>query len=217
MRNLLVCLALLCSLSAQAQNAKVIVRGFVLGPTETDSIKRYIPLSYDTVQAKDPQLDSIVADALRSVYADHELRQPDLKLPTEKAYNWKRGALVAGFGLVAGMSYGLNQMSAHHPNDLPSGWNREYWDNSKSWTNKYKNGDPLQGPKFPLSTSALVFTTDGYHMTSTVHKAALLGAGITIGLGEKRPWWMYAGDLVLGFAAYSIGFHGVYSYQMLGR
>ena len=157
------------------------------------------------------KLDSIVAEALRTVYADPELKQPVLNIATERAYNWKRGVLVAGFGLVAGISYGLNQMSAHHPNDLPSGWNRQYWDNSISWQNKYKNGDPSAGPKFPLSTTALVWTTDGYHMTQTVHRAALIGAGVTIGFGEKRKWWQYGADLVLGFAAYSIGFHSLYT------
>lgn len=144
---------------------------------------------------------------------------PRLNLPKAETpkYNWKRGALVAGIGLVAGASYGLREMATHHPNDLPSGWNRDYWDNSKSWTRKYKNGDPQQGPKFPLSTSALVFVTDGYHLTGTINRAALLGAGIVIGFGEKRPWWHYVGDLALGFAAHSIAFHSVYTYQVLSR
>ncbi len=38
-----------------------------------------------------------------------------------------------------------------------------FWDPSVSWRNKYKEGDPKQGPKFAGSTNMLVFTTDAYH------------------------------------------------------
>ena len=34
---------------------------------------------------------------------------------------------------------------------------------SNTWSNKYKNNDPRQGEKFPLSTTVLVFLTDGWH------------------------------------------------------
>jgi hypothetical protein len=46
--------------------------------------------------------------------------------------------------------------------------------------------------------------TDAKHMSATVHRAAILGAGITIGFGERRPWWHYAADAVLGFAAVAL-------------
>jgi hypothetical protein len=32
-----------------------------------------------------------------------------------------------------------------------------------SWPNKWKNGDRIQGEAFPLSSTALVFTTDAWH------------------------------------------------------
>ena len=38
-----------------------------------------------------------------------------------------------------------------------------FWDPVVSWRNKYKNGDPDQGPKFPFSTTLLVGLTDGWH------------------------------------------------------
>ncbi len=37
------------------------------------------------------------------------------------------------------------------------------WFYPDSWKNKYKNGDPIQGPKFIGSTTFLVFLTDIYH------------------------------------------------------
>jgi len=145
---------------------------------------------------------------------DIYLPPPSEKVP---AYNWKRGALVAGFGFVGGAAIGVHETSVHKPWNFPSSWNDQYWDASKSWTNKYEDGDPNKGPKFPLSTSALVWTTDAKHLSGTVHRAAILGAGITIGFGEKRPWWHYAADAVLGFAAYSTAFHLGYTYNIWKR
>lgn len=36
-----------------------------------------------------------------------------------------------------------------------------------SWKNKYKNGNPAQGPKFFGSTTFLAFTTDAWHLFKT--------------------------------------------------
>lgn len=41
--------------------------------------------------------------------------------------------------------------------------NDHFWNPDVSWTNKYKNGNPADGPKFFGSTNALVCTTDAYH------------------------------------------------------
>lgn len=37
-----------------------------------------------------------------------------------------------------------------------------------SWRNKYKNGDPAQGPRFPFSTTLLVWLTDLFHFARSV-------------------------------------------------
>jgi len=140
-----------------------------------------------------------------------------LSAQAQNKYNWKRGALTAGFGFIGGAAMGVHETSVHKPWNFPDKWNPQYWDASKSWTNKYQNGDPEQGPKFPLSTTALVWTTDAKHMSATVHRAAILGAGITIGFGDKRPWWHYAIDTALGFAAYSTAFHMGYTYNVWKR
>ena len=39
----------------------------------------------------------------------------------------------------------------------------DWWAGHESWINKYKNGDPDQGPRFPLSTTVFVWVTDGWH------------------------------------------------------
>jgi len=35
---------------------------------------------------------------------------------------------------------------------------------STGWTFKWRNGDPSQGEAFPLSSTVLVFLTDGWHL-----------------------------------------------------
>jgi len=159
------------------------------------------------------EVDSIVNAAVQSavfILPKAETRKSD-------AYNWKRGALVAGFGFIGGAAMGIHETAVHKPWNFPDKWNPQYWDASKSWVNKYENGDPNLGPKFPLSTSALVWATDAKHLSATVHRAAILGAGITIGFSERRPWWHYAADAVLGFAAYSTSFALTYEYSIWKR
>ncbi len=50
--------------------------------------------------------------------------------------------------------------------------NPAFWNPKISWRNKYKNGDPAQGPRFPLSATVLVFLTDGWHLFSTLAMAS---------------------------------------------
>lgn len=43
----------------------------------------------------------------------------------------------------------------------------QFFNPQLSWKNKWKNGDPKQGEKFPLSSTALVFLTDWWHLAKT--------------------------------------------------
>lgn len=43
--------------------------------------------------------------------------------------------------------------------------NGGFFDGRESWKRKYKNGDYLQGPAFPLSTTVLVGFTDNVHFS----------------------------------------------------
>lgn len=42
--------------------------------------------------------------------------------------------------------------------------NHLFWDPYHSWRNKYKNGNPEEGERFPLSTTLLVGFTDAWHL-----------------------------------------------------
>lgn len=45
-----------------------------------------------------------------------------------------------------------------------------------SWRNKYKNGDPAQGPVFPFSTSILCAITDLWHLAKNIMLVLLYSA-----------------------------------------
>lgn len=128
-----------------------------------------------------------------TTFAQIQLNKPQITVP---------------FALFAGMCDGLAQTLYSHyytfENRFPDA-NRQYWNPSESWTNKYKNGDPAQGEKFIGSTTIFVFSTDAFHLLRTVNKLNLLALG-AFEFSEKRPWLNYVIDFVFYSAVYSAGF-----------
>ena len=108
---------------------------------------------------------------------------------------------------VSGMADGLAEASKFHPKGVTEVFgNPQFWDNSLSWRNKYRNGDPAQGAKFPLSTTALAWTTDGYHLSRMIRNSTMIAA-ITIRLGEPaRAWYQYVIEAVIYYLTYQLGF-----------
>jgi hypothetical protein len=70
-----------------------------------------------------------------------------------------------------------------------------------TWRNKYKNGDPAQGAKFFLSTSWLVFLTDGWHFFSFLRRLCTVLAIIFY-----LPWFGYLYDFLMLYGALLVGF-----------
>lgn len=126
-------------------------------------------------------------------------------------YDIKRPLIGAGFAAISGASWGFHETAVHHSSRMPAGWNRQFWDGEISWRNKYKNGDPAQGANFWGSTTFLAWTTDAKHLFGTAHRVTMFGAGLSLTIGEKRPVWHYLIDTGISFAAFSIGFHSVYT------
>ena len=90
------------------------------------------------------------------------------------------------------------------------GANERWFDPQISWRNKYKDGDPDNGPKFFLSTSVFVMITDQYHLNNFLHRAALMSA-LVIKIGEgKKPLRHYLFDLLFYTACYQTGFAATY-------
>lgn len=113
----------------------------------------------------------------------------------------------------AGMCDGLSQtLYAHYPKFQETFPNApaQYWDPSISWKNKYANGDPAQGEKFPGSSSLFVFSTDAYHLFRTLNKVNLIAVG-GLEFSDKKSWELYLLDFAIYSLVYSAGFHLTYT------
>jgi hypothetical protein len=96
-----------------------------------------------------------------------------------------------------------NEFENTFPNTYP-----QFWDPSISWVNKYKNQDPLQGARFPGSTTILVGTTDGYHAMLSSRDIMIV---TSIALSSKsRSWKHFLKKTAVYTLAYSAGFHLTY-------
>lgn len=133
---------------------------------------------------------------------------------SQTPYKPTRAVLPASVAFVSGMSNGLNQTLQHHYNRFERAFpnaDPNFWNPDVSWRNKYAGGLPENGERFPGSKTVFVWTTDAFHLTNTIHRTTLFTAGCMVTIGEKRPWWHYALDIGITYAAHTAGFHLVYS------
>lgn len=122
---------------------------------------------------------------------------------------------TGGLIMLSGMAKGFNEtleFNWHGFAEVFPKANPQWFWPQKSFTNKYKDGDREKGAKFPLSTSALVFLTDQYHLNNFVQRSAMTTA-LIIKIGEgKKPLKHYVFDALYYTACYQAGFGGVYYY-----
>lgn len=121
-------------------------------------------------------------------------------------------AVTGGLFVLAGSSKGFNETLMFHYSEFQDafpGANRQWFDPSVSWRNKYQNGDPLQGAKFPGSTTVFVAFTDQYHLNNMIHRLSITSA-MVIKLGEKQKWWCYVIDFAYYTLCYQAGFAASY-------
>lgn len=119
-----------------------------------------------------------------------------------------RHVIAAGLAFTSGMSDGVNQAINHHYHAFKRvhpGASDQFWNPKLSWTNKYDS-------KLPLATTALVWTTDGHHLTRTLDRSFLV-ASLTVNFANtkkrKLVWCVLeAAGLML---IRSAGFHLTYS------
>lgn len=132
----------------------------------------------------------------------------------EYGYELERALIKGGAVFLSGALDGISETLVwHYPQfqAVHPGANPGYWNPYESWRNKYRNGDPAQGAKFPGSTTYLAWKTDGYHLTRTGSRFFIFGA-ITVSIFEKRrKWWTYPAEFVAGGIVRSAGFHATYS------
>ena len=112
---------------------------------------------------------------------------------------------------LAGAFNGVSQDLLFHYNEFETTFpnaNTQFWDPEISWRNKYKNGDPLQGARFPGSTTILVGTTDGYHAMLSSRDIMIV---TSIALSSKsRSWKHFLKKTAVYTLAYGAGFHLTY-------
>lgn len=123
-------------------------------------------------------------------------------------------AVTGGLVLVAGAADGFNQVICHKYPAFQKAFphaRTQFWAPERSWANKYHNGDPGQGRRFPGSKTWLVFATDGYHATRFTEHLLLSGAiAVKISGGVKKKWYWYAVEMVGYWAVHRVGFSMVY-------
>ncbi len=138
------------------------------------------------------------------------------KIKIDRSERWKinkNKILTGGLLFTAGAAKGFNEGLQYKYNgfeDIFPKANDQWFYPTFSYKNKYKDGDPAKGPKFPLSTSVLVMFTDQYHLNNFIQKTAMTAA-LVIKIGEgKKPFRHYVFDVLYYTACYQLGFHTIY-------
>lgn len=138
------------------------------------------------------------------------------KIKVDRSERWKidrNKILTGGLLFTAGAAKGFNEALQYKYNGFEEIFpkaNDQWFYPTFSYKNKYKDGDPEKGPKFPLSTSVLVMFTDQYHLNNFIQKTAMTAA-LVIKIGEgKKPFRHYVFDVLYYTACYQLGFHTIY-------
>jgi hypothetical protein len=68
-----------------------------------------------------------------------------------------------------------DKLSHHYSTSVFSSkeFNPLFWNPNESWKNKWKNGSKAEGEKFLFSSTALVWTTDAWHLFSALELAGI--------------------------------------------
>jgi hypothetical protein len=73
-------------------------------------------------------------------------------------------ASIVCFGISGLCEAIMDKLQFHFESSVFYYFKKKYfWDPKISWYNKYKNKDPLAGPRFPGSTTLFVGVTDAWH------------------------------------------------------
>ena len=122
---------------------------------------------------------------------------------------WLRYSTYLAAGVAEGygdvLQFHYHKFQNIHPNANP-----QYWNPQISWRRKWKNGDPNQGEDFFLSSTALVWTRDGWHNAKFMKNIHLFG-GLCIPIQRGKKWWWYLKEGAICYAANRAGFNLIYN------
>jgi len=83
-------------------------------------------------------------------------------------------AVISCWIMAAVCNAVMDTLAFHYSTSKFKGFNPLFWDVTKSWRNKYKNGRKDEGPKFFGSTTFLVFTTDAWHLFQFISNSLII-------------------------------------------
>ena len=129
--------------------------------------------------------------------------------PTEVQWRKEIAPIVSMF--LAGAANGLNQDLVFHYHEFQSTFpnaNPQFWDPDLSWRNKYLNGDPAQGERFPGSSTVFSGITDGYHAT-VLTRNLFITTSICLS-PQTRGWKPFLTKTLVYSLSYGLGFELVY-------
>jgi hypothetical protein len=166
----------------------------------------------------DTQLPDVVDFTYSYKPVQNNLQVVYNKIKVDNDERWKLNGnkIITGSLLVlAGASKGFNETLEFNWKGFAAVFpkaNPKWFYPQQSFKNKYKDGDPEKGEKFPLSTSALVMFTDQYHLNNFIQRGSITAA-LVIKIGErKKPFRHYVFDALYYTACYQVGFGSVYYY-----
>jgi hypothetical protein len=130
---------------------------------------------------------------------------------------WLIAAAVLAYILAGAFNGAMDTLLFHYSQSIfPPG--SKFWNPRESWRNKWKNGDPTQGEKFPGSSTIMVGFTDGWHLMQMGYLACqrlaiVLGAAaftrILPGTWANVIAWAIVWVALI--FVHSAGFHATYS------
>jgi len=125
---------------------------------------------------------------------------------------WRKEIAPITAIFLAGAMNGINQDLLFHYHEFESTFpnaNPQFWNPDLSWRNKYLNGDPLQGERFPGSSTIFAGFTDGYHST-ILARNLFITTSICLS-PQTRGWKPFLTKTLIYSLSYGLGFKLVYS------
>lgn len=129
--------------------------------------------------------------------------------------------------VLAGISNGIMDTLQFHyhasvfpqgEGDTLLGGSRQYFDPLISWRNKYKNGDPEQGPAYFGSMTVFVFLTDAWHLAQFFMLAFFqLAVALPLLRLFHLKWWWALPALIPAKFLFAIGFTIMYAYILKSK
>lgn len=130
---------------------------------------------------------------------------------TAYSQKWKPIAARSSLMFVSGFADGTSEVLKvkYESFDRVMNLNDQWWDYNKSWTNKYST---YPKERFPLSTTALVWVTDGYHCMRMIRNCTMITAiVIPLNHGKKKPFKQYLFEGAIYYVSYTAGFNTAYN------